>query len=51
MLPSMGNHFIDPFLSYSILKKVKKMKSNGRNEWENNSVKKKKGKIEKVRKI
>jgi len=41
----------NPLLSYNILKEVKKRKSNGRNEWENNSVKKEEGKIEKERKI
>jgi len=50
-LPSMETHSIDPFLSYNILKEVKKRKNNGRNEWENNSVKKEEGKIEKERKI
>ena len=34
-----------------ILKEVKKRKRNSRNEWENNSVKKEEGKIEKERKI
>jgi hypothetical protein len=37
----------DPFLSYNMLKEVKKRKSNGRNEWENNIVKKEEGKREK----
>jgi hypothetical protein len=43
----MESHSIDPFLVYNILIEVKKRISKGRNEWENNSVKKEEVKIKK----